>query len=432
MSTIMKTIIVDDEPLARERLISTYPFHEHGYEIVGTVGDGEKALRICSEQHVDIVITDIVMPRMDGLELTQQLRDRFPHVKVILLSNYQEFEFARQAMQFGAIGYMLKVTSDYQELLALLERAKSEIMLQHRKQSEEIRERHHFQQHLGVLRQHFLQELLNGVSHSQEALQAKCEYLRLQLPDYALTVAIIRIDRFDSLVSLFPPKDIALLKYALSQMVEELANEYTSASVLPMNEQDIVLLCHWKEEASDSASINHTTALLQEKIHNSISEYLPFSVTITAGCGYQLVTRDGFTGIINHAVREAESILSSHAKPVAIATEPIAREDMQRVLDYISEHYSEPLSLTSVCEQIGMSPSYFSHLFKKVVGFNFSEYLTIYRIQQAKLLLTETSMQIQDIARNVGITDYKYFSKLFRKYAKVAPSEFRNLTEYNQ
>jgi two-component system response regulator YesN len=252
MSTVMKTIIVDDEPLARERLIGTFPLREHGYEIVGNVGDGEKALRICSEQHVDIVITDIVMPRMDGLELTQQLRERFPHIKVILLSNYQEFEFARQAIQFGAIGYVLKVTSDYQELLVLLERAKNEIILQQRRQSEVIRQRHQFQQHLGVLRHHFLQELLSGAPHSQEDLQAKFQYMGLRLPAYALTAIIIRIERYDSLLSLFPSKDIVLLKYALSQMVEELANEYTCASVLPKNEHDILLLCHWKEEATQN------------------------------------------------------------------------------------------------------------------------------------------------------------------------------------
>jgi two-component system response regulator YesN len=422
----MKTIIVDDEPLARERLRSAFPLHEHGYEIVGTAGDGEKALRLCSEQHVDIVITDIVMPRMDGIELTQELRTRFPHIKVILLSNYQEFEFARQAMQFGALGYLLKVTSDYQELLTLLERARSEIELEQRKQSEEIRERHHFQQSLGVLRQHFLHELLNGISLSQDALQAKFQYLRLHSPALALTAAIIRIDRYESLISMFPPKDITLLKYALAQMVEELANELTGGSVLPMNERDMVLLCHWGQESALADFIDQSTHLLHEKIHKCVGEYLPFSVTVAAAPNFQYVTEQGFTAAINHAIPEAEAALSGHAIPIAIATEPIVREDMQRVLDYIGEHYSEPLSLTSVCEQIGMSPSYFSHLFKKVVGFNFSDYLTIYRIQQAKLLLSETSMQVQDIARNVGIPDYKYFAKLFRRYAKVAPSEFRN------
>ncbi|WP_281889519.1 response regulator [Paenibacillus sp. YYML68] len=429
MSHELNMIIVDDEPLARERLISTFPFREHGYQLIGTAGDGEKALRICSEQPVHIVITDIVMPRMDGLELTQRLKELYPHIKVILLSNYQEFEFARQAMQFGAIGYLLKVTSDHQELLGLLERARREIMAQEHRQSEEIRQRHHYQQHLGVLRQHFLQELLNEVPYSEQAIHEKFDYMGMPRPSYALSVLLIRIDRYDSLVSMFPPKDIALLKYALSQMAEELAHAYTRASVLPKNEQDIVLLCHWSEEAVQSEAMRQAVSSLTTRIEQSVRTYLPFSVTVVADSSYSVVAKNGFAAAVHHAVEAAESVLASHTMPDALITEPIAREDMQRALDYISEHYNEALSLTDVCEQIGISPSYFSHLFKKVVGFNFSEYLTIYRVQQAKLLLTDTSMQVQDIARSVGIPDYKYFSKIFRKYAHVAPTEFRNRSE---
>ena len=94
---------------------------------------------------------------------------------------------------------------------------------------------------------------------------------------------------------------------------------------------------------------------------------------------------------------------------------------------YIKKHFADPISLEGVSSEVGFSGSYFSTLFRKETGKNFLEYLTDVRIDEAKVLLRESRMTIENVAKSVGINDYKRFSKTFKKLTGVSPKEYRNL-----
>ncbi len=94
---------------------------------------------------------------------------------------------------------------------------------------------------------------------------------------------------------------------------------------------------------------------------------------------------------------------------------------------YIKLHFAEPISLEDVSSEVGFSGSYFSTLFRKKTGKNFLEYLMDVRIEEAKTLLRESKMTIENVARSVGINDYKRFSKTFKKLTGISPKEYRNL-----
>lgn len=94
---------------------------------------------------------------------------------------------------------------------------------------------------------------------------------------------------------------------------------------------------------------------------------------------------------------------------------------------YIKEHYAEGISLEEVSSQVGFSSSYFSTLFRKETGKNFLEYLMDVRIEEAKVLLRESRMTIEMVAKSVGVNDYKRFSKMFKKNTGISPKEYRNL-----
>ncbi|BAK99879.1 putative two-component system response regulator [Oscillibacter valericigenes Sjm18-20] len=94
---------------------------------------------------------------------------------------------------------------------------------------------------------------------------------------------------------------------------------------------------------------------------------------------------------------------------------------------YISEHYAEPLNLDGICSHVGLSPNYFSTLFRKETGKTFLEYLLEIRINAAKKLLRETKQTMEAVCESVGIHDYKRFSKAFKKATGVSPKEYRNL-----
>jgi len=117
----IKLLIVDDEPIICRGLQSTVPWASIGVEVIGEAYDGLEALELIARQEVDVVITDICMPEMDGLELTRVLREQKPDIKVIIVSGYDEFEYARQAMRLGVEDFLLKPVN-VEELMGMVER----------------------------------------------------------------------------------------------------------------------------------------------------------------------------------------------------------------------------------------------------------------------------------------------------------------------
>jgi two-component system, response regulator YesN len=105
-------LLVDDEHYDLEGLKQLVPWSDLRLRIVGAVHSGSQALSVIEQTNVDILITDVMMPRMSGLELAIQVKERLPSTKIIFLSGYQEFEFARKAIELSAAGYILKPMND--------------------------------------------------------------------------------------------------------------------------------------------------------------------------------------------------------------------------------------------------------------------------------------------------------------------------------
>ena len=108
---MIKVFLVEDEMLIRQGVKNSIQWEKEGYEFVGEAGDGELALPIIFKEKPDLVITDIRMPFMDGLELSRLIRQELPEVKIIILSGYDEFEYAKEAIKIGVVEYLLKPIS---------------------------------------------------------------------------------------------------------------------------------------------------------------------------------------------------------------------------------------------------------------------------------------------------------------------------------
>ncbi|MFC5530498.1 response regulator transcription factor [Cohnella yongneupensis] len=114
-------LIVDDEPMIRLGLSSSVRWEEEGFELVGEAANGEAALRIAEQQEIHVLITDIKMPLMDGLELTKRLSESYPKIKVVLVSSYSDFDYARKAVKLGVVvDYILKPTMEPVDLLRIM------------------------------------------------------------------------------------------------------------------------------------------------------------------------------------------------------------------------------------------------------------------------------------------------------------------------
>jgi len=120
-------LIVDDEPIITQGLRYTIPWDTYGIKVIGEAEDGEEALEILRKQQVDIVLTDVRMPVMDGIELARTINEQMPRTRVIIISGYDEFEYAREAIRFGVKDYLLKPV-DIDELLERVNSLKREII----------------------------------------------------------------------------------------------------------------------------------------------------------------------------------------------------------------------------------------------------------------------------------------------------------------
>ena len=109
----MKVFLVDDEIAIRENLRNSFPWEENGFQLVGEAPDGEMAMPMIRDLNPDILLTDIRMPFMDGMALCAEVKRVLPWIGVVILSGYDDFSYARQAISLGVKEYLLKpITAD--------------------------------------------------------------------------------------------------------------------------------------------------------------------------------------------------------------------------------------------------------------------------------------------------------------------------------
>ncbi len=120
-------LIVDDEKIVKLAIKSMIKWEDSGFELAGTASDGMKALQLCEKNKPDIIITDLKMPHMDGIELIKRLKQMNYDGEILVLSNYNDFELVREAMKYGAHDYILKVTVKSDDFMRVLEEIRDKL-----------------------------------------------------------------------------------------------------------------------------------------------------------------------------------------------------------------------------------------------------------------------------------------------------------------
>ncbi len=133
---MLKVIVVEDENLVRKGLILTTPWEDYGFEVIGEAETGDEGLKLAAELHPDLIVTDIRMPGMDGLELIERLGELI-EAEYLIISGYNDFSYAKQAMRLGVKDYLLKPIDD-EELYQVLERLAESI--RSKKQAKKVQE----------------------------------------------------------------------------------------------------------------------------------------------------------------------------------------------------------------------------------------------------------------------------------------------------
>lgn len=172
---MFRTLLVDDDFLVRSYLKTLDSWEKAGYEIVQDVQDGEEALEVMNQEKIDVVMTDISMPLMDGIELIKAAKKSWPEVSVIVLSCHDDFEYVKEAMRLGADEYILKNTLDENSLLEVLEKTKPQIEAKKAKTTQEKHTKKLIQMGSHTLKYHFFNGVLSGTLEGEIREQKRVE-----------------------------------------------------------------------------------------------------------------------------------------------------------------------------------------------------------------------------------------------------------------
>lgn len=190
-------IVVDDNPADRRGISSIFDWSELGIEIVGTCSNGQRAIEFIDQKKVDIVLTDIAMPVMNGIDLAEHLRSTHPEIKVAFMSCYSDFDYARSAVDLDIYGYVLKpIIPD--ELLKVIKKLQDEYLDEVKKQIEKEAMVKKIKEMLPMVQEQFLKELLLGNCFELDDIEKRMNFLQIQVGLLgSIYVISLEIDDFE-------------------------------------------------------------------------------------------------------------------------------------------------------------------------------------------------------------------------------------------
>ncbi|WP_054941300.1 response regulator [Paenibacillus ihuae] len=283
-----KLILAEDEEDVREGVIAQIDWAEYGFEVVDSAENGREATEAIDRLLPDVVVTDIQMPFMNGLQLAEWIRSRHPNTKIIILTGYDEFEYAQKAIKLQIDEYILKPFSS-QELIDVLLKVKATIEAEIAEKENVYVLSEHYRKSLPVLREQFLSSLVSRRLPLQEITDKSAEY-GINLDGKQFQASVISIDYIRAgqsreaaagrPVSLRDTGDHNLQLFAILNIAEEICQKHGTGRVF-IHRDEVVLLSVSKEP-DETEITGHTFAILEE-IRQNVQHFL--KLTVTAGAG---------------------------------------------------------------------------------------------------------------------------------------------------
>ncbi|KRF04788.1 hypothetical protein ASG89_21020 [Paenibacillus sp. Soil766] len=482
-------LLVEDEVFVRRKVKETMPWKEMGFTIIGEAGNGLEAMGKIRECQPDVVITDIVMPLMNGVDLLKQARREGFTSRFVMLTVMSDFENVQQALEFGATSYMLKLYMDHVTLAETMSKVEKELI---ERRNSEMREADRVYHKLWKLMiggaestdgmgseivvpgvhgrelriiavQHgrsaytlddFLGHNLMGTDMASAAVWHMLtiegvSYLFMWLPasfqfsmltEYTLpysviytelTPAVKLIEAWQSvLVALniewYNPAFRAKLCTAIGSPLHETADTWGL-------EHEI---WHNVEQLRWDAVVGAVNELWEkfEVQHAPQQQVKQAAARIVHLCARisQLPTSDEEVLLAPDHLRLKSAFLArleAHFKHLSASRIPISdHPEINKIISYLHEHYAEEITLDTLAKLVCMDDKYVSSLFKKKLGLSIIHYLHQIRIELAQRLLRETDRTISEIGERVGFANDNYFIKIFKRSTGVTPASFRNRT----
>lgn len=456
---MIDALIVDDEFIVRKGLYHMFPWEEQGIRVVGEASNGEKALELMESNPIRLLITDLSMPIMDGFELIRVVRQRYPHVSIVVLTCHQDFHHIQEALRLGAIDYIVKTELESDTL--------QESILRFVRRLHESEERN---AELPVPTRDSIDSwglFLAALSPETEVASYSAEFLKNR--ELAVVVPETGIFmRAGDLKEAYRNKEKLMLLIDGNQWIPVFLNNIRNASeknlihnLTRYNHQRLyydfkinqsVYEADWAVLESDKESGSEGVGHLLQKWKSFLWVYNdrlfedmvkevrkfkpPVSVWVeslkrTVNVWRQIETIPGAAGWpdLVKGFRYWEQWLEWLRQiRVCLRSKDLSEEvciSVLRALQIVWQDIHTGISQAEVANRVKINRSYFSYCFKQYVGRTFQSVLNEIRLDKANLLLTETQEPVYRIAELVGFDDEKYFSKFYKQHTGMLPSDYR-------
>lgn len=503
---MFQLLIAEDEVLVGIGLKNSVKWENLDIEIAGEAQDGKTAWQMYQQLHPDIVMTDIRMPGMDGIELIEKIREKDDRTKIVILTCLEEFDLVRKALSLGVSDYLLKTNLKSSNIETVMQKLTAGL------RKEERKEEHH--NPLMLMKNYTELEAFEALEQNSPGI---------------MVLSILTFFFSLSSENVFDEKHDKTVQETIYRLVFQAVEPPVKAIFYRIGERKYVLICTMEKQEEN---LREKLEALYQRIIRLIKSYLNIEFLIAEGGSTERtqelseleqkaekLTESGFfCNRDTTLLREEDSFENTYqdnleqfhtkiaritwldkryrqelenqilqlrtmyrAKPNEIkeifvqlgylfyayhrknekssmyAIEYATKlrsfctfsglcdyfleflqmckmqqdcmshlsKEVAEAMEYIQQHYAENITLQMIADKVGMNAYYFSSLYKKETKIGLIKYLNSVRVDKAKELLDTTNLKLYEISEKVGFVDDSYFSRVFKEFTGIRPTEYR-------
>lgn len=437
----MKVLLVDDELFTIRMLQNLIHWSDMGLELVGYAQSGEEAYEKVMKDPPDIILSDIKMPGMSGIEFLKKINSYDSSIKTILMSAYADFSYVKEGMKLGCSDYILKPIDEVE-----LEQAFRKVIFKIHGEKEQERVVSKSAEQLEKIKLYQYMRTGSGINKLKQTEQ----WQKLNIQNYVVFMVFIdstSSDEYDQSTNLVMGQE-GYISHILEKILSSCSLQYQlldfeeNCWIIMIENNDVMrreeiaerIVAEMQDNMGISVNIcfslvGHEIEKLPE-LYEEVKNLSKYSFYIgekkILGYGYNCDKKelDEVSKIGNE--KDLELITPESGSTTKQEQRKYSKAVAESIA-LIEKRYKENISLEEVCDEIAVSKNYFCYLFKRETGMSVWNYLTMIRLQKAKELLESTQLKSYEIAFQVGYDNPSYFSKIFKKYEDLTPNEYRNI-----
>ncbi len=387
-----KIMFVDDDAIIRRSIANKIDWKSYGWELVYTARDPMEALDYLKDHQLDIILTDIKMPGISGIEMASIAMDYYPGIKFVFISGYKDFEYAQQVLKLNAVDYLTKPL-EQQQLISVLKKAE-ELYYKDKKAEEILKEKY------PQLKRKYISKLMR--ENFQNMDPSFFEEFDININNGYGIVSFIEVNCSQKI-------SVEEKKRVIEIICNSLENIYHGSIFFCMDNLQIFTI--------------YTDSTVQEEseFYDNLLELENFVKDFVQ----QKLDGGSVEFVYGSLMRSLNDLYSSYQSALQKINSDIEHL-LFEVRHYIEQNYSDcDLSLVKIADYFNVNHCYLTSIFKKKFDINLYDYIIRVRMENASRLILKSDLKNYEIAEATGYKNPQYFSMSFKKYYNCTVTQYR-------